>query len=203
MAEQAVNARDADVGEQAGVGAQRASGHDGFLRHRQVTRARGDDDHATGGRRRLTRGQPERAGQAVLLALRKVLGQVGRLLGIDACGQAMLPVLDQLADNVADPLAGLPLAEDNLGEAAAVAPVQVDVGEAELGDRRGAELLQRRVDVKRAGTHGVEQIAQLMCIHRCPSFARFARYLHSSGVGANFLRVRACEFDGCLRSRVC
>jgi hypothetical protein len=196
MAEQAVNAGDADIGEQAGIRAQRACGDDGFLRHRQVARARGDDDHATGGRRRLARGEPERARQTVLLALRKVLGQVGRLLGIDARGQAMLSVLDQLADHVADPLVGLPLAEDDLGEAAAFAPVQVDVSEAELGDGRGPELLQCRLDMKRAGTHGVEQIAQLMCIHRCPSFARFARYLHSSGVGANFLRVRACEFSG-------
>ena len=83
-----------------------------------------------------------------------MLGQVLGLLGADARGQAVLPGLDELAHDALDPLGRLALAEDHLGEAAALAAVQIDVGEAQVG----VLYLRGRWEARREGGEGGQHL---------------------------------------------
>jgi hypothetical protein len=67
---------------------------------------------------------------------------VGRLFVANAGGQAILVGLDQFVDNPLHPGAGFALAENDLGETAALAAVQVYMGEAEVSHGRNAQMLK-------------------------------------------------------------
>src|SRR5262249_32722475 len=103
--------------------------------NRQVSRAGRDHDNSASWRGRGAMRQPEGPRQAVLLSGGKLVGQKFCLLVADARGQAVLARLGQLADDLDDPFAGLALAKDHFGKAAALAAMEIDVRKFQLGDR--------------------------------------------------------------------
>src|SRR5256885_4316255 len=65
-----------------------------------------------------------------------------KVTGVQTCA---LPIYELLHD-AGDPLGCLALAEDHLGKSAADVTVQIDVGEAEIRDRRRTDALECIVD---------------------------------------------------------
>jgi hypothetical protein len=168
VAQQPVDAGHADVGDQPDVAAQRPGRDDRLAGHRQVTGAGRQHDDAA--RRRGPPGgagrQPERPGDAVLLGGGEGAGEVGGLGVADAGGQAVLPGLGEPAGDALDPLGGLALAKNHLGEATPPPAVEVDVGVAEVGDRRRrAQACERGVDAQAAVADLFEERAQLVGGH--------------------------------------
>ncbi len=90
---------------------------------------------------------------------------MGGLFGGDARGQAVLAGLGQPAGHALDPLRGLALAENDLGEAAALGPVEVHLGVAEVGDGGLAEVLQRGVHAPLAAADLFEEVSQFVRTH--------------------------------------
>ena len=105
--------------------------HDGLLGDRQITGAGGENDNPTARRSRGRRGggEPKGAADAVLLGLGKSRGEMDGLLAVDAGGQAILVRFDQLTDNALDPLGSFTLAKDHFGETAALAALEINLGE--------------------------------------------------------------------------
>ena len=134
--------------------------------HRQVTRPgtqHGDHARALGQALGLDRDAP---GRLVVVGLR----QVGRNSGGVGCvgasdEHAILPLhhLGRDGGNLFRRLAG---AEDDLGESLPQRPVRVDLREAKVVDRRGAQAAQHPGLVQLAGLEAPEQLAGFLWCHR-------------------------------------
>ena len=116
-------------------------------------------------------GQPEGAGDAVLLGGGENRGKVGGLLVADARGQAILPRLDQFWTTPSTHCARLALAEDDFGKAAALAALQIDVGEAEVGDGGLGQFANGGLDAELARLHLFQQFSQIEWFQESPLFS--------------------------------
>jgi hypothetical protein len=67
------------------------------------------------------------------------------LLGVDAGGQTVLARINQMANDALDQLRSFPLAKNHFRKAAALAAVQNDVRETDIGDRRLVQPAQCRL----------------------------------------------------------
>ena len=114
------------------------------------------------------------AADAVLLRLRVEPGQVLGLLVADARGQAVLPRLDQFGDDAGDPVAGLALAEDDLGLALPQGTVMIDAGELEIFEGQVAKPLEGRRRAETTAGDVREQDLELLRSHA--TWATGSRY---------------------------
>ena len=168
MAQQAMNARHADIGQQRYLAAQA----------RAVTTA----SCATGKslvpavrtttRPLVFRGVAEAAGSqkvradAVLFGVGKGRGEMSGLFEVHARGQAVLVGFEELADDALDPLRSFALAEDDFGEAAALTAVQIDHGVTEFRDRRFAQPLKSRLHAQLSSVNLFQKRSHLIGSHK-------------------------------------
>ena len=131
------------------------------MRDRQIAGPRRDNHDAANRLFRRASGKPKGAGDAVLLGCGELGGEVIGLLRADAGSQAMLLGGDQLANHPFNPFACFALAKDDFRKAAPLSAVQIDVGEAEIGDGRLVQSLQRLLDAKIALLHLFQQFTQI------------------------------------------
>ena len=115
-----------------------AGRHHGLASHRQIAGPRRHDQDLTLISGRSGRhGQPESAGQPILLGLGKALLQMRRLFFVDSGGQAILAFLNQVGGRRLRP-GRLAFAKDDFRVAAAAMALEIDLGIAEIGDRVAA-----------------------------------------------------------------
>ena len=147
--QQAMDARDAHVGDQLHVAAQRLRGDDRLLRHRQIAGPRRDDhDPAQRSAGAAAAGSQNVRATRSCWACGKCGRRCGGLLVADARGQAILAGLDELADDAFDPFRRLALAEDHFGKAAALAALEIDVGVAQVDLHGFIQACQSAVDAQ-------------------------------------------------------
>ena len=79
-------------------------------------------------------------------ALRKSCGQYGRLLGADTRDKHVFAVLNECGDDLAELVDRFSRPEDDFGEAAAAAAIEVDGGRSELGGLRRGVCCQYAAD---------------------------------------------------------
>src|SRR5262249_36001778 len=159
LAQQAVEAGDADV-----VQALDPVGHElgrdrGFLRYREVRRARRHYEHRPVAAWLDRPRAPEReAWQGVVLEAVDRRGQVLGRLRRQAGDQAVAPRRRQPTGHGDDLVGRLSLAEDDLGKAVAQAPVVVQPREAEVLVGQRTETIEGLVDLALAAPDGLEQL---------------------------------------------
>ena len=88
-----------------------------------------------------------------------------RQFTVDSSRQAVLSRFHELAHDVLDPGGRLAFAKDDLGKAAALPALKIDVSKAQVGDRRSIQLLKSVIDTHAAQTDLFEQLTQIGCFH--------------------------------------
>jgi hypothetical protein len=170
MIEQAVQARHADVEHALDVAAHQLRRDGGFLGHGQVGGAAAEDGDA-GLFRLIT---PVDGDAARGLVVDRVLD-----LGRDGLVRQPVRARDEHAVGAFDEAAGdlgglrglLSLRQDDLRERVAQRAVVVDLGETDVLVREQAQVIDGRLNARRAGGDAFEQLAQLLLVDRRTSGA--------------------------------
>lgn len=168
--EESVEAGDADVGEEPDVAVPGLGGDAGFLGDGEVAGAGGDDDDVAERGAGVNRGRDaEGSAEGVVLALGELaleeLGGVGR----EAGGEGAVSVALEGVDDGDDLFGGFALPEDDLGEAAAHAAVEIDLGEVAgfVVEGGPAESVEGVLGGEGAVSMLLEEVGKLVGIHAC------------------------------------
>lgn len=166
--EQAMQARDADVGQVFRAGAEHAGGEDGFFRDRAIGRAGADDEDVARESALVRLGialARDGVGGLVVLGPRDRLEQRGGALRRDSRHEQPVVVLENRARDVDELRGRLPGPVDDLGMTATqlamdVEPRMPEVANTLCGGRR-AELLEGALDGEFTRAQGLEEGAQV------------------------------------------